>query len=111
MQEDLGVPVLNLAVAICQKRWHPREAPFEQCLGAMELLFLSSQSGADYWPEYRVDLSRAVVALLDLLELSPAATTFAELDQLDPRFLYSQCLAQELGGMWTRLAFRWRSAV
>ncbi|KAI5891267.1 uncharacterized protein SCHCODRAFT_02504360 [Schizophyllum commune H4-8] len=109
--EDAGIPVFSLAVAICQKRWHPREAPFEQCLGAMELLFLSSQSGVDYWPEYRVDLSRAVVALLDVLELSPATTTFTELDQLDARFFCSHCPAQDFGGTWTRLAFRWRSAV
>ncbi|KAL1729007.1 hypothetical protein EV714DRAFT_237741 [Schizophyllum commune] len=108
LQEEAGVPILSLAVANFWERW---SQPNEQCLGAMELLFRCSQSGKDFWPYYCKDLSRAVIALLDVLELSPATTTFTELDQLDPRFFCSHCPAQELGGTWTRLAFRWRSAV
>ncbi|KAL1717641.1 hypothetical protein EV715DRAFT_274147 [Schizophyllum commune] len=108
LQEEAGVPILSLAVATFWERWSP---PNEQCLGAMELMFRCSQTGKDFWPYYSKDLSRAVIALLDVLELSPATTTFTELDQLDPRFFCSHCPAQELGGTWTRLAFRWRSAV
>ncbi|KAL1677145.1 hypothetical protein EV122DRAFT_291332 [Schizophyllum commune] len=108
LQEEAGVPILSLAVATFWERWSQPDA---QCLGAMELLFRCSQSGKNFWPYYNKDLSHAVVALLDMLDLSPATTTFTELDQLDPRFFCSHCPAQELGGMWTRLAFRWRSAV
>ena len=102
------MPILSLAVATFWERWSQPDA---QCLGAMELLFRCSQSGKNFWPYYNKDLSRAVVALLDVLDLSPATTTFTELDQLDPRFFCSHCPAQEFGGTWTRLAFRWRSAV
>ncbi|KAL1659136.1 hypothetical protein GGF50DRAFT_131253 [Schizophyllum commune] len=108
LQEEAGVPILSLAVATFWERWSQPDA---QCLGPMELLFRCSQLGKNFWPYYNKDLSRAVVALLDMLDLSPATTTFTELDQLDARFFCSHCPAQEFGGTWTRLAFRWRSAV
>ncbi|KAL1687764.1 hypothetical protein GGG16DRAFT_61475 [Schizophyllum commune] len=108
---DAGVDVLNLAVATCRERWRSSPPISEQCLSAKEFLFRRSYCVEDYALEYCADLSRVVVALLDAVNLSPATTTFAELDQLDPRFFCSLCPPQELGGTWTRLSFKWRSAV
>ncbi|KAL1658531.1 hypothetical protein GGF50DRAFT_67045 [Schizophyllum commune] len=108
---DAGVDVLNLAVTTCRERWRSSPPVSEQCLSAKEYLFKRSHCPEDYAPEYCADLSRVVVALLDAVNLSPETTTFAELDQLDPRFFCSLCPPLEFDGTWTRLSFKWRSAV
>ncbi|KAL1673583.1 hypothetical protein EV122DRAFT_222359 [Schizophyllum commune] len=108
---DAGIDVLDLAVATCRERWRSSPPFSQQCLSAKEYLFRRSYCTADYALEYSADLSRVVVELLDTVNLSPTTTTFAELDQLDQRFFCSLCPPQELGGTWTRLAFKWRSAV
>ncbi|KAI5892297.1 uncharacterized protein SCHCODRAFT_02503613 [Schizophyllum commune H4-8] len=109
--KDAGVDVLDLAVATCKERWHSSTPFSEQCLSAKEYLFRRSYCMSDCNPEYCSDLSGVVVALLDAVNRSPATTTFAGLDQLDPRFFCSLCPPQEIGGTWTRLSFKWRSAV
>ncbi|KAL1701698.1 hypothetical protein EV121DRAFT_211613 [Schizophyllum commune] len=108
---NVGVGVLDLAMATCRERWRSSPPSSEQCLSAKEYLFRRSYCVEDYAPEYSADLSRVVVALLDAVNLSPATTTFAELDQLDPRFFCSLCPPLEFDGKWTRLSFKWRSAV
>ncbi|KAI4518814.1 hypothetical protein K525DRAFT_287963 [Schizophyllum commune Loenen D] len=92
-------------------RWRSSSLVFEQCLSAKEYLFRRTYCLEDHASEYCADLSRVVVTLLDAVDLSPATTTIAEMDQLDPRFFCSLCPPQELDGTWTRLSFRWRSAV
>ncbi|KAI5888484.1 uncharacterized protein SCHCODRAFT_02512888 [Schizophyllum commune H4-8] len=113
-RNDPATEVLDLALATCANGGFFVLAPYEQCLRAQDYIFAQNcghMPRVGSRPKYHVDLSVAVAGLLDTLEL-PASTTFAQLDELDPRFFCSLCkpmLNPELH-IRGRMAYGWRSA-
>lgn len=115
--EDADASVLNLAMATFAVKTHNGGELFEQCLRYHECVFYHRQCLHEpYYMHERYSLydknaSVVVKSLLDVLELPTATTTFAELDQRDPRLFCAHCPKQKVDGAWCRPSFRWRSAV
>ncbi|KAL1689828.1 hypothetical protein GGG16DRAFT_114695 [Schizophyllum commune] len=112
--KDLNTEVLDLALATCANGGFFVLTPYVQCLRAQDYIFAQNcghMPRVGSRPMYNVDLSVAVAGLLDTLEL-PATTTFAQLDELDPRVFCAHCkpmLNSELH-IRGRMAYGWRSA-
>ena len=113
--KDPNMEVLDLALATCANGGFFVLTPYVQCLRAQDYIFAQNcghMPRVGSRPMYNVDLSVAVAGLLDTLEL-PATTTFAQLDELDPRVFCAHCkpmLNSELH-IRGRMAYGWRSAV
>ncbi|KAL1734213.1 hypothetical protein EV714DRAFT_203238 [Schizophyllum commune] len=120
--------VLDLALATCSN-FQPNlyymtamsRGDYEQCLRAQDMIFcrkyhkggyttLYSRSREALFPRYDEDLSRCVLAILQVLKL-PTSTTFADLDARDAWFFCGHCPADKQFKIWGRKAFKWRAAV
>ncbi|KAL1662611.1 hypothetical protein GGF50DRAFT_58593 [Schizophyllum commune] len=120
--------VLDLALATCSN-FQPNlyyvtamsRGDYEQCLRAQDMIFcrkyykggytaLYSRSREALFPRYDEDLSRCVLAILQVMKL-PTSTTFADLDARDAWFFCGHCPADKQYKVWGRKAFKWRAAI
>ncbi|KAL1703905.1 hypothetical protein EV121DRAFT_280757 [Schizophyllum commune] len=120
--------VLDLALATCSNSQSSfyytssmSRGDYEQCLRAQDMMFcrkyykggytaLYSHSREALFPRYDEDLSRCVLAILQVMKL-PTSTTFADLDARDAWFFCGHCPADKQYKVWGRKAFKWRAAI
>ncbi|KAL1742581.1 hypothetical protein HDZ31DRAFT_65851 [Schizophyllum fasciatum] len=122
MPADSAMPVLDLALATCQSNLFAPAHTYDRCFRATDFVFHHNyqrelQTQFSQSPVYIACMSTAMAALLEVSNLPAATTTFADLDNLNPKVFCSNCepLTAPMGHagqvLYMRAVYGWRDAV